>query len=305
MIPIPYTYPPAAPTLSGDYLTVSRFLNNPAVVARRLRTLAEQRLIATSILSGRESVSGGAIGFEQNEGIYPDRPVEAVSPGGEYPLTTVTAGPTQLVKIVKWGQDTLVTDEAVTRQRMAAAERAMLKLVNAAAKNVDSVALSLIASGVTQTRAASAAWSTASPKILQDLMLAKADIAALNQGYEPDTLLVNDATWAYLSSDPVLISAMQRETTSNTVYSGEFNVIAGLRVLPTPNLPASGAWVLDSTQLGGIATEDLQGGYQAAGDLIQSKTMREDHNDQWRLRARAVFVPYITEPNAAIKITGV
>lgn len=302
---MPYSYPPAAPTLSGDFITVSRFLNDPNVVARRLRTLAEQRLIATAILSGRETVSGGAIGFEQNETMYPDRVVESVSPGGEYPITPISTGPAQLAKIVKWGQDTIVTDEAVSRQRMQAAERAMLKLVNAAAKNIDSVALSLIASSVTQTRAASAAWSSATPKILQDIMLAKADIAALNQGYDPDTLIINDATWAYVASDATLINAMQRETAANPVYTGNFQILAGLRVLPTPNLPAAGAWVLDSTQLGGIATEDLQGGYQSAGDLLQSKSIREDHTDQWRLRARAVFVPYITEPNAAVKITGV
>jgi hypothetical protein len=302
---LPYSYPPAAPTLSGDFFTVSRFLNDPVVVARRLRTLAEQRLIATAILSGRETVSGGAIGFEQNETMYPDRVVESVSPGGEYPMTPISTGPAQLAKIVKWGQDTIVTDEAVSRQRMQAAERAMLKLVNAAAKNVDSVALSLIASSVTQTRAASATWSSATPKILQDIMLAKADIAALNQGYDPNTLIINDATWAYVASDPTLINAMQRETTANPVYTGSFQILAGLRVLPTPNLPAAGAWVLDSAQLGGIATEDLQGGYESAGDLLQSKSIREDHTDQWRLRARAVFVPYITEPNAAVKITGV
>jgi hypothetical protein len=33
--------------------------------------------------------------------------------------------------------------------------------------------------------------------------------------------------------------------------------------------------------------------------------MRDDENDQWRLRARRVFVPYVMEPNAAVKITGV
>jgi hypothetical protein len=50
---MPYTYPPAAPTLSGDVETISRFLNSPTLVARRLRTLAEQRYIADTLLSGR------------------------------------------------------------------------------------------------------------------------------------------------------------------------------------------------------------------------------------------------------------
>ena len=45
-------YPPAQPSISGDVVTISRFLNNPTLVARRLRTLAEQRFISDVLLSG-------------------------------------------------------------------------------------------------------------------------------------------------------------------------------------------------------------------------------------------------------------
>jgi hypothetical protein len=303
---MPNAFPPASPTIAGDYLTVSRFLNTPTLVARRMRTLAEQRLITTSILTGRETVSGGAISFDQNEGLYTDRAVEAVSAGGEYPITTVGDGTAQLAKVVKWGQDTFVTDEAAKRKAMSAVDKALLKLINTAAKNVDTVALAAIASQVTQTQAAAAAWSAASGvQILRDILTAKATLAALNQGYEADTLIINDASWALLASDQVLINAIARETQSNAVYTGNFELIAGLRIMRTPNLPASGAWVLDSAQLGGIATEDLGGNYEKVDGILESKSMRDDDNDQWRLRARAVCVPYITEPNAAIRITGI
>lgn len=303
---MPNAFPPASPTISGDYLTVSRFLNTPTLVARRMRTLAEQRLVATTILTGREAVSGGAISFEQNEGLYADRPVEAVSPGGEYPLTTISTGPAQLAKTVKWGQDTLVTDESAKRQAMSAVDKALLKLINSAAKNVDTVALAAIASSVTQTQAAAAAWSAASgTQILRDILTAKAAIRALNQGYEPDTLIVNDASWAYLASDQVLINAIARETQSNAVVTGNFELIAGLRIVSTPNLPATGAWIVDSAQLGGIAVEDLGGNYDKVDGILESKSIRDDDNDQWRLRARATCVPYITEPNATIRITGI
>jgi len=303
---MPNAFPPASPTISGDYLTVSRFLNTPTLVARRMRTIAEQRLISTSILTGRETVSGGAISFEQNEGLFADRAIEAISPGGEYPLTTVGDGTAQLAKTVKWGQDSLVTDEAAKRKAMSAVDKALLKLVNSAAKNVDTVALAAIASSVTQTQAAAAAWSAASGvQILRDILKAKAALSALNQGYEADTLVIDDLTWALVASDAVLISAIARETQSNAVVTGNFELVAGLRIMRTPNLPASGAWVLDSAQLGGIATEDLGGNYDKVDGILESKSMRDDDNDQWRLRARAVCVPYINEPNAAIRITGV
>jgi hypothetical protein len=303
---MPNAFPPASPTISGDYLTVSRFLNTPTLVARRMRTLAEQRLISTSILTGRETVSGGAISFEQNEGLFTDRPVEAVSPGGEYPITTVGDGSAQLAKVVKWGQDTFVTDESAKRKAMSAVDKALLKLINTAAKNVDTVALAAIASSVTQTQAAAAAWSAATGvQMLRDVLKAKAALAALNQGYEADTMVIDDLTWALIASDQTLISTIARETQSNAVVTGNFDVLAGLRIMRTPNLPAAGAWILDSSQLGGIATEDLGGNYDKVDGILESKSMRDDDNDQWRLRARAVAVPYINEPNAAIRITGI
>lgn len=303
---MPNAFPPASPTIAGDYMTVSRFLNTPTLVARRMRTLAEQRLISTSILTGRETVSGGAISFEQNEGLYADRPVEAVSPGGEYPLTTVGDGTAQLAKVVKWGQDTFVTDESAKRKAMSAVDKALLKLINTAAKNVDTVALSAIASSVTQTQAAAAAWSAATGvQMLRDVLKAKAALAALNQGYEADTMVIDDLTWALIASDQTLISTIARETQSNAVVTGNFDVLAGLRIMRTPNLPAAGAWILDSSQLGGIATEDLGGNYQKVDGILESKSIRDEDNDQWRLRARAVAVPYINEPNAAIRITGI
>lgn len=303
---MPYTYPPAAPTITGDVEQISRFLNSPTLVARRLRTLLEQRFIGDVLLSSRAPVEGGAILYEQNETIFTDRAVEAVAPGSEYPVTTVSTGPAQIAKVIKWGQDTFVTDEAVRRQRFAPVDRALLKLVNTLVKQADSVSLSLIASSVSQTISAAATWSTAgSATILRDVMRARAQIASLNQGYSPDTLVVDDVTFAYVASDPTIVQALRREDGASPVYTGAFPIIAGLRVLPTPNLPAAGAWVLDSTMLGGIANEALGGGYVDAGNGVESKTMRDDDNDQWRLRARRVFVPYVNEPNAAVKITGI
>jgi hypothetical protein len=151
---MPYMYPPIPPSISSDVETINRFLQSPTLVARRLRTLLEQRFIGDTLLSARAEPQGGAIVYEQSETIYTDRAVEAVAPGGEYPLTTVSTGPAQVAKsTVKWGQDTYITDEAIKRLGFNPVDRAMLKLVNTLVKQVDSVCLSLIASAVTQTQA--------------------------------------------------------------------------------------------------------------------------------------------------------
>lgn len=305
------TYPPNGPTLVDPNLTASRFLQNPAFVARRIQTLGDLRYVGTLLLSGRQDTTGGAVGYETVEGLFADKAPEVVAPGSEYTMTTIADGPAGLARVVKSGQDTLVTDEAIKRRNMDPVEKGLRKLVNSQGKAIDGSVISLIASAVTASVAATAAWSaTSGTAILRDILKAKASVTSQNLGYEPNVLLVDDMTGAYLASDPVVSAAMAREDRANAVYSGRFPMIAGLSVVtaPTANLPGgvgTKAWVLDTNQLGFIATEDLGGGYQQAGDLVQSKVMRVDENDAWRLRARANFAPVVTDPLAGIAITGV
>lgn len=311
---MPYTYPPAPATLSGDNVTISRFLQNPTLVARRLRTLAEQRFISDVLLQGRFTAQGGAILYQTGESIYTDRSPQAVAPGSNYPQTPVSEGTASLAKTVKWGEDVPITDEVIARRNMDPVNRAFLKLVNQMVKYVDGVAMSAITSAVTQTTAATASWKAdTGTNIFRDIMLAKASIAALNQGYDPDTVVVDDITYANMVSDNRFQGLLPRESSSGTVvYSGQFPMVAGLRILPSPNITGAGtssakALVLDSKVLGGMADEDLGGpGYvSTSGVGVQAKTIREEKIDSWLLRCRRITVPVILEPAAAWWITGV
>jgi hypothetical protein len=304
-----YAYPAPAPTLSGDIETISRFLNSPTVIARRLRTLAEQRYIADTLLAGRFQVQGGAVLYETGESIFTADNPRAVAPGSEYPLTIAPTGQASMAKTVKWGQDTYISDEAIARQNFQPVDKAMIKLVNQNVKYVDSVALSAIASGITATQAAAASWATSTAQQkLTDVATAKAQILALNQGYSPDTVVVDDLTWAYAYASFTGGGFLPREQTENSAVSGNFAVIDGMRWLSTPNLPTTGVvLVVDSTMLGGMADEDLGGpGYTQAGGIgVQAKTIRDDEADRWRMRMRRVTVPIVVEPAAGRKITNV
>lgn len=301
---MPFTYPAGPPTYAGDLVTANRFLQSPTLVAKRVDEIARQRFISDIILSQRVEASGGAIAFTSDDALYADRTPESVSPGAEYPLTGISNGVLQNVAVVKWGQDAAITDEALKRSNIAAIEEAFKKLVNSAVKQMDSTALSLIASAVAQSHTASALWTDdANAKILRDIMLAKAKITALNKGYEPNVLVVDDNIHAILASDTKLTQSFARETGSSTVNTGQFLTIAGLTVLPTNNLPSAGAWLIDTNALGGIGREDLGGGYE--GDVIETKSIRDEYTDGYRIRARRVVVPFVSEPGAAIKITGV
>lgn len=306
---MPYTYPPAAPTISGDNITVDalhRFLGNPNQVARRLRTIVEQRFVSDRLLSGRYDGAGGAVAYETSESMYSGDNPQAVAPGAEYPLTAIGTGTTSIAKTVKWGQDALITDEAIARLRRSALDRGLTKLVNQNVKFVDSVALAAVASAVTATAAAAADWSTATAKqILSDVGLAKANILALNQGYDPDIVVLDDLNWTHAMTTILAAGLMPREN-GNPLDSGMWPSILGMTWVATPNIPtADVAIVADSEQLGGMADEDLGGpGYSNVTNGVQVKTIRDDDEDAYRIRTRRVTVPVVNEPAAARKITG-
>lgn len=302
------TYPKPAQTLTASVLQTHTLLNSPTYVSRRLRDVAEQRFIGDAILPQRMLVEGGAVVFETGESIYADRNVQAIPPGSEYPLTTTGDAGTSIAQVVKWGEDTVVTDEAIKRLRINAVENAMAKLVNQTVKHVDSIALSAVSSAVTTTRAAAATWAlSTAEQIISDVMQSVASVRGLNDGFEPDTVVSDDARWAFAMAKFIAAGLTPRESADTALLTGQYPTILGLRWLATPNLPVAGqALVLDSTQLGGMADEDLGGpGYVGEVRGIEGKAIREDLKDAWLLRARRVTVPVVLNPSAAVKITGV
>lgn len=304
---MPGTYPAAAPTLSGDQLTISRFLQSPALIQRRLRDYRDLRFVSDQILTQRFRSQGGAVQYEMSEPFVSDRTAEAVGAGSEYPYANLPTGTAAIASIQKWGQKVLLTDEEIARNAYAgsAIDRAMRKVINSIISQVDSIAMSAISSAVTQTFAVTTAWNAASPTFLRDILRAKAVVAALNLGYMPDTLVVNDTQYAYLMTDTTLTNTWRRETTDNPVYSGEVEQVAGLNVVVSPAIASGNAYVLDSKQLGGMADEtDGAPGYAVADLAVQIKSIRRDEQDAWDLQGRRKTVPVVQEPGAAVKLTG-
>lgn len=303
---MPGTYPALAPTLSGDIITISRFLQSPAMIRRRLRTFTDLRFVSDQVLTQRFRSQGGAVAYEQSEPILTDRPVQSIAPGSAYPFANAATGTAAIAAIAKWGQAVDITDEEVLRNIYAgdAIDRKLRKVVNSVIKQVDAVALAAIASAVTATQAAVAVWSATSNPFL-DVSLAVAQVMGLNQGYLIDTLLMNDTKYAYFISNATVTGQLRREDSGNPIYTGQLQTIAGMRVIVSPNLPTADVWALDSTQLGGMADEvDNAPGYTVDTLGIEVQTERVALRDKWEMWARRKTVPVVQEPGAAIRITG-
>lgn len=295
------------PTLSGDALSISRFLQSPTALQRRLRTFRDLRFISDQLLTQRFNSQGGAVLYEQSEPSVTDRTVEAVSSGSEYPYANDPTGTAGLAAISKWGQKVKLTDDEIARNTYggAAVDRKLRKVVNSVISQVDSITMSGIYSAITQTfdvtAGGGAAWTAAAPKFLRDVLRAKAVIAGLNQGYMPDTLALNDAQYAYLMSDDAVTNARSREVSDNPVYTGFIERVAGLIIIVSPTI--TNPLVVDSTQLGGMADEkDGAPGYAVSDLGVEVKAIRKDSNDSWDLQGRRKTVPVIQEPGAGIEI---
>jgi hypothetical protein len=299
------------PTLSGDSLTISRFLQSPAAIQRRLRDYTDLRFVSDQILTQRLRSAGGAVLYEQSESQLTDRTVEAVAPGSEYPYANTPDGTAALAAIVKWGQKVRLTDEEIARNLYggAAIDRRFRKVINSVIKQVDTIAMSAVGSALADT-ATAGIWDSATAanrKPLEDIMLAIQAIEDRNQGYRPDTLVVSTKAYTYLMLNDAIAQLRQREATSNPVYTGMIEQVAGLTVIKTPNMPtATSAFVLDSTALGGMADEvDGAPGYAVADLAVQIKSIRRDESDSWDLRGRRTTVPVVQETGAGQEITGV
>lgn len=314
MIPIPNIYPPAPNTISGDNITASRFANSPPLLARAMRDLASYRYIGGLLIPQRVVTTSGSINYEiTGEGITAADSPTQVAPGAEYQLTQTANGAIATAAVGKWGQDSILTDEAISRLQFAAITKTLTKLTNSAKILIDTAVVSAVNASIsTNTAAAFAKWdgSGVAPKILLDLMKAKSAITATGLGYSPNLLLVADEALPYLAADTTIATAMAREDKTNPVYTGRFPILAGLEVLAVPaaNLPGgltTSAFVLDRANVGFILTENLGGEYVSGGDLVETKSWREVNSDGVRVRVRSVFKAVVTDPLSIYRITAV
>jgi len=311
---MPYAFPAAAPTLSGDLLTISRFLSDPTRIQRRLRDWTDLRFVADQLLKDRSRASGGAVLYDMTEPFISDRTVEAVSAGSEYPYANLGTGTAGIAAIQKWGQKALLTDEEITRKSypMSAVDRALTKVATTVIKQVDTVAMAAIGTAITAEVATAGSWDNATPanrKPLDDILLGIQFMEDLNQGFKADTLVVSPKGYTYLMLNDAIAQLRKRETSDNPIYTGMIETVANLTVVKTPNLPvATRAWILDSTQLGGMADETGSApGYAQMGGFagVEVKPIRKEGQDAWDLQARRLTVPYVQEVGAGYEITGV
>lgn len=300
-----YTYPVSFPegTLTTEQLQL--LLSNPTLIARRVADLSKMKFIADFLLQGRYNAVGGGVFYETGEAVFAADDPEAIAPLGEYPLVTLESGEVVSAKTVKWGLDTLVSDEKIARQGLAYVQRGLTRLSNTVVRSVDAVAMAVIASRVSSTFASPSTWTTAG-KVIEALTSISTTRAEDGTGIDLSTVVLKSTQYAKVIGMLVDDKALPREQ-GNIAVTGNIPVDAlGFTWATTPHFTGSNPLLIDREQLGGMADEKLGGpGYVRSGEFgVEAKSIRDDDNDAYRLRARRVTVPVVVDPMAGVQITG-
>ncbi len=300
-----FTYPVAHPsgTLTTEQLHL--LLSNPRVLAKRVADLTKMRFIADWLLASRLDATGGGIFYETGGEVFAGKDPEGVEPLAEYPLVVLDSGEVVSVKTTKWGLDTLISDEKISRQGRVYVDRGLSRLSNTVVRHVDEVAMAVIASRVSSTFPSVATWTTAGAAV-EAILTIQAQRAELGLGLELDTVVLRPAQFAKVIAMLVDSDALPRES-GDTAITGNVPVNAfGLTWATTPHFQGPNPLLVDRAQLGGMADEKLDSpGYVSAGQFgVEVKSIREDDTDGYRLRSRRVTVPVVLEPLAGVQLTG-
>ncbi|MGV8852827.1 MAG: hypothetical protein ACOH1M_09720 [Rhodoglobus sp.] len=290
-------------TLTNDQLHA--LLGNPRVIAKRLHSLTEMKFIADFLLQGRFDASGGGVFYESGEEGFASSDPESVAPLGEYPKVVLESGEIVSARVVKWGLDTIISDEKIKRQGVTYLNKGLIRLSNTIVRHVDSVAMAVIASKVTSTFASPSTWTTAG-KAVEAVMSIQNARAELGLGIDLSTIVLKPTQYAKLIGLLIDDKALPRES-GETAVQGNLPVDAlGLTWATTPHYSGTNPLLVDREQLGGMADEPLGGpGYVGAGQVgIEAKSIRNDNDDSWTVRGRRVTVPVVTEPNAGVTLSG-
>lgn len=301
-----YTYPVKHPTGPVSQEQLHALLSSGRVIARRVADITAMRFIADYLLQARLDAAGGGLFYEVgDESAFASKDPEQIEPLGEYPLVVLEDGTIVSVKTDKWGLDTIVSDEKVSRQGRTIVDKAITRLGNTVVRAVDEVAMAVIAARVTSTFASPETWTSAGAAV-EAILGIQAERAALGLGIELDTVVLRPAQYAKVIGMLVDDKALPREQGA-TVVNGQIPVDAlGLTWATTPHFQGANPLLVDRENLGGMADEKLGSpGYVNAGPFgVEAKTIRDDDAEGYKLRARRVTVPVVTEPLAGVQLTN-
>jgi hypothetical protein len=290
-------YPPGAPTVNGTTVSVDLWLKQPAYVQRAIEDLARERFLADYVFAAGPPAPSGSVLYDQvtQAMLYAERDIQQIEPGSEFPLLTFPGAAPLVATVKKWGGAFDVTDEQRDRNRYDVFARNLRMTVNTIVRKMDTVAMAALNAAPLLTQAASGDWSAAATDIISDVQTAKFAVYNQDLGYEVDTVLLNPAQALDIRKDTDIRQALPREATANNpLFSDDLTGLLGLNWIESNRVPAGTVYLLQRQVVGSRSDEQ-----PLSSEIVPDRKAQTTRVQAWRK-----VVPYVTDPKAAIKITG-
>jgi hypothetical protein len=290
-------YPPASPTITGTAVSVDLWLQQPAYVQRAIEDLTNERFIADYIFAEGPPAPSGSVLYDQVTAamLYAERDIQEIEPASEFPLLTFPGAAPLVANVKKWGGAFFVTDEQRSRNRFDVLARNLRMTRNTIVRKMDTVAVAALNAAPLLTQSASGDWSAAATDIIGDVETAKSAVEDADLGYVIDTALINPAQRLDLRKDADIRAALPRENReTNPLLTKDLAGLLELDWITSNRVPAGTIYLLQRQVVGSRSDEQ-----PLTSEVIPDRRKQVTYIQAWRK-----VVPYVTDPKAAIKITG-
>jgi hypothetical protein len=290
---------------SQQALTVNALVENPLVIPERIVKVLDNQFVMDQVLRNAGRATGGAVSFRVSSGLFADDVSDIVAEGAEIPLVTRTRGDLNSARVQKRALGIEITREMRSRNAVGEVTNQLTVLRNTLVRDIDGAFVSALRTAVTQSVAASNAWSSASATIRKNINAAKLLVSNSQtpnttsgqeyMGFQADTIVFNPNTEANLLNSTEFLNFVAGSTNPQNIDSLPSRIL-GLAPKVTWGVPDGEAWVLQSGVVGGYADEiPLE-----ATELYYWQPRQVYRSDTTRST-----VGFIDEPLAAAKITAI
>lgn len=296
-MPFSTSYPPAAPSITTDTLSISVYLDNPTRIRRVVEDLTLNRFIADRLLTQGPRATGGAVIYDQVTAgdFFLARDVEKIAPGAEYPILTDTA-PTPLTAAVdKWGGQVFITDEQRDRNAIDVFVRETRKLANTIVRKVDTVALAALAAAPVNPVSGTDWTAATGAAMIANLIDAAAAINDPDMGYVADLVILNPVQFNELLKNKDFRDAMTNGVEGSILRDGIIGQFLGMDFARSNRVTAGTGYIAAGGMVGGISDEQP----------LTTEVYRMPGSDRTYIKSNRRMVAWITDPKAASIITGI
>lgn len=286
------------PKIDPANANLEALIANPTRLERKLREINKDQFIVDYLFS-QSPANGGAVIFDRtDQDLYLDREAQAIDDGAEFPKLTSEDVKSELAMVKRYGGEVDLTFKAVQRNDTAAYRRKVGQLANTVLRKSNLIAVAALnRDEAIPNLVVSTQWTSTSADPLINLAQAQSMIDDSDMGYVSDTVLINPQDSLTLRTRKDIRDALPRENADiNPVLTRDLAGLLDMQYIKSKFVPKGTVWVTSKQNIGTFADED--GGVKA--DTYEEKNRHVHVLQAWR-----TFVPVVTDPLAAVKITGV